>query len=61
MVKNPPANTGDERSIPDLGRSPGGGIGNSLQYSCLGNSLDRGIWPATVHGGCKELDTADET
>ena len=61
MVKNLPANTGDVGSIPDPGRSPGGGIGNPFQYSCLGNSLDRGTWPATVHGGCKELDMADET
>ena len=36
--------------IPRLGRSPGGGNGNPLQYSCLGNPTDRGAWPATVHG-----------
>ena len=36
--------------IPGSGRSPGGGNGNPLQYSCLGNSTDRGTWPATVHG-----------
>ena len=40
MVKNPPANAGDEDLIPGLGRSPGGGNGNPLQYSCLGNSMD---------------------
>ena len=52
MVKNPPANVEDTRdmgSIPELGRSRGEGNGNSLQYSCLGNSTDRGAWPATVH------------
>ena len=53
MVKNPPANTGDERDaglIPGFRRSPGGGNGNPLQYSCLENSMDRGAWCATVHG-----------
>ena len=53
MVKNPPANAGDARdmgSIPELGRSPGGGHGNPLQYSCLENPMDRGAWRATVHG-----------
>ena len=52
MVKNPPANTGDARdagSIPGSGRSPGGGNGNLLQYSCLENPMDRGAWQATVH------------
>ena len=52
MVKNPPANAGDIRdlnSIPGLGRSPGGGNGNPLQYSCLENPMDRGAWKATVH------------
>ena len=45
MVKNPPANAGDVRGvglIPESGRSPGEGNGNPLQYSCLGNSMDRG-------------------
>ena len=42
MVKNPPADTGDAGSIPESGRSPGEGNGNPLQYSCLGNSRDRG-------------------
>ena len=42
MVKNPPANTGDKGSIPGLGRSPGEENGNPLQYSCLGNPMDRG-------------------
>ena len=52
MVKNPPANAGDVRdpgSIPGLRRSPGGGHGNPLQYSCLQNPMDRGAWWATVH------------
>ena len=48
MVKNPPANAGDVGLIPLLGRSPGGGNGNSLQCSCLGNAMDRGAWWATV-------------
>ena len=51
-VKNPPANAGDIRdmdSIPELGRFPGGGHGNSLQYYCLENLMDRGAWWATVH------------
>ena len=51
MVKNTPANAGgirDEGSILELGRSPGGGHGNPLQYSCLENLLDRGAWQATV-------------
>ena len=52
VVKNPPVNAGDVRdmdSIPGSGRSPGGGYGNSLQYSCLENLMDRGAWQATVH------------
>ena len=58
MVKNLPTNAGDERdggSIPGLGRSPGVGNGNLLQYSCLENSQDRGAGQATVHGAA-ELD-----
>ena len=43
-------NAGDVGSIPGLGRSPGGGHGNSLQYSGLGNPMDRGVWRAAVHG-----------
>ena len=50
MVKNPPANVGDVSSVPGLGRSPGEGNGNPLQYSCLGNPMDRGARWATVHG-----------
>ena len=52
MVKNPPANAGDIEemsSIPGLGRSPGGGHGNPLQYSCPENPMDRGAWWATGH------------
>ena len=48
-VKNPPANAGDSSSIPGLERSPGGGNGNPLQYSCLENTMDREAWRATVH------------
>ena len=51
VVKNPPANTGDSGSIPGSGRSPGGGNGNPLQYSCLENPTDRRAWWATVHQG----------
>ena len=53
VVKNLPANAGDRKnvgSIPGLGRSPGGGNGNPLQYSCLENPMDGGAWRATVHG-----------
>ena len=62
MVKNLPGNAGDIRdtgSIPGWGRSPGGGHGNPLQYSCLENSMDRGVWWTTAHGGHKELDTTE--
>ena len=56
MVKNPPAKAGDAEdsgSIPGLGRSPGAGNGNPLQYSCLENSMGRGAWRAAVHGDTK--------
>ena len=52
VVKNLPAITGDIRdvgSIPGLGRSPGGGHGNPLLYSCLENPMDRETWQAAVH------------
>ena len=49
-VKNPPANAVDLSSIPGLGISPGEGDGNPLQYSCLGNSMDRGDQQAAVRG-----------
>ena len=55
-VKNLPANAGDVGLIPEEGRSPGEGNGNLLQYSCLGNPIDRGAWWTTVHGVAKELD-----
>ena len=58
MVKNPPANAGDigdVGSVPVLGRFPGGGHGNPLQYSYLENPMDRGAWRATVHGVTKSL------
>ena len=64
MEKNPPANAGDVRDAgltPRSGRSPGGGHGNPLQYSCLGNLMDRGVWRATVHGIGKESDTTEMT
>ena len=48
-VKNPPASTGDADSIPGLGRSPGEGNGNPIQYSCLGNPMARGDLQAMVH------------
>ena len=56
VVKNLPANEGDISdmgSIPSYGRFPGGGHSNPLQYSCLENPMDRGIWRATVHGVAK--------
>ena len=52
VVKNPPVNAGDVRDvglIPEWERSPGGGHGNPLQYSCLENPMDRGAWRAIVH------------
>ena len=56
LVKNQPANVGDARDaglIPGLGRSPGEGNDNRLQYSRLGNPMDRGAWWPTVHGVTK--------
>ena len=56
VVKNLPANAGDIKDvglIPESGRSPGGGHGMSLQYSCLENPVDRGAWWATVHSVAK--------
>ena len=58
MVKNLPANLGDASSIPGSGRSPGGGNDNPLQYSWLGNAVDRGAWRATVHS-VSESDTTE--
>ena len=54
--KESACNAGDSGSIPGSGRSPGEGSGNPLQYSCLGNPMDRGAWHATVHGVEKESD-----
>ena len=52
-VKTSACSVGDLGSIPGLGRSPGGGNGNPLQYSCLENPLDRGAWQAAIHGVTK--------
>ena len=57
VLKNLPANTGDMGLIPGPGSSPGEGNGNPLQYSCLGNPMDRGAWWAIEHGVTKESDT----
>ena len=62
--KEPTCNAGDigdAGSIPVLGRYPGEGHGNPLQYSCLENTMDRGAWQATLHGGHKESDTTEAT
>ena len=62
VVRNPPATAGDTRDvglIPGSGRAPVEGNGNSLQYSCLENPMDRGAWQATLHGVAKELDMTD--
>ena len=56
VIKNPTDNAGDARdagSIPASGRSPQEGNGNPIQYSCLENSMDRGVWRAIVHGVAK--------
>ena len=61
MVKDPPANAGDVRDtglISGSGRSPEGGNGNPLQYSCLENPMLRGVWWATVHGAA-DLDMTE--
>ena len=61
VVKNPPANGGDAGSIPgcESGRSSGEGNGNTLQYSCLENPIDRGAWQAAVHK-VAELDMPEQ-
>ena len=56
MVKNLPASAGDMGSIPGSGRTPAEGNDNPLQYSCLVNPLDRGVWWATVHRVANKLD-----
>ena len=60
MIKNPPANAEDAGSIPGLGRSPGEGNGNPLQYCCLENPMDRGAWRVTVHGIAKRQTLLSE-
>ena len=55
VVKNLPDNAGDMGLISASGRFPGEGNGNPLQYSCLGNLMDRGTWWATVHRGGKRV------
>ena len=64
MVKNLPVDAGDKRdasSVPGLRRSPGGGHGNPLQYSCLENLKDREAWQATVHRAAEESDITEVT
>ena len=53
VIKNPPANAGKLGLIPEMGRAPGEGNGNPLQYCCQGNPIDRGVWRSTVHGAPK--------
>ena len=53
-IKNLPAKVGDLGSMPGFGRSPGGGNSNPLQYSCLGNRMDRGVWWAADRGIAKK-------
>ena len=64
VVKNHPANAGDvgdSGSIPESGRSPGGGHADSLQYSCLGNAMNRGTWWVMVHGVAKSRTQLNTT
>ena len=60
MVKNPPAHTGDTNLIPALGRPPGEGNGNPLQYSCLGNPMDKRGLAGYSSKGCKESETTEQ-
>ena len=57
VVKKLPADAGGAGSVPGMGRSPGEGSSNALQYSCLGNPMDGGAYRVTVHGVAKESDT----
>ena len=59
VVKNPPVNTGDRSLIPGSGRAPGGGNGNPLQDSCLGNPMEKGAWQAAVQEVAKESDMTE--
>ena len=61
VIKNSPANAGDEGSMPGSGRCPGEGHGNPLQSAHLGNLLDRGAWRAAVHGVAKSREESDLT
>ena len=61
VVKNLPANVENASSIPGSGRSPGGGNGSPLRYSCLENFTDRETWQVMVHGTGKESDTTEHT
>ena len=58
VSKGSASNAGDPGLFPGLGRSPGEGNDNPFQYSCLENSMDRGVWWVIVHGVTKELNTA---
>ena len=60
VVKNPPVSAGKAGSIPGLGRSPGEGNGNPLQYSCLRNPMDKGAWWVTVYGVAKSQTQLNE-
>ena len=60
MVTNPPANAGDMGLVPESGGFPGGGNGNPLLYSCLGNTVNRGVWRVTVHGVGHDLGTEEQ-
>ena len=53
VIKSPPANAGDMGSVPGSGRSPGDGISNPVQYSCLGNPMHQGAWQGIVHGAAE--------
>ena len=57
--KESACSAGDSSSIPGLGRSSGEGNGNLLQYSCLGNLMDKGVWQTEVHGGASQTQLSD--